>query len=71
MNKEILKGNWQEMKGKIRETWGKLTDDEVDQIEGNYDQLVGRLRQRYGLTVEESQKRVNDFIGGAKSRVNT
>lgn len=67
MNSEILKGNWQEMKGKIRETWGKLTDDEVDQIEGNYDQLVGRLRQRYGLSMEEGQKRVNDFIKRSKS----
>ena len=66
MNAEILKGNWQEMKGKIRETWGKLTDDEVDQIEGNYDQLVGRLRQSYGLSVEEGQKRVNDFLKRAK-----
>lgn len=69
MNSEILKGNWQEFKGRVREQWGKLTDNEVDQIEGNYDQLVGRLRQRYGFSVEEGQKRVNDFIAGAKRKV--
>lgn len=69
MNNDILKGSWSELKGKIREQWGKLTDDEIEQIGGNYDQLVGRLRQRYGYTVEEGKRKVNEFVASAKRRV--
>ena len=62
MNKEILKGNWQQMKGKVKEHWGKLTDDEITQIDGNYDQLVGKIKETYGQNLEEAQNSVDELL---------
>lgn len=61
MNEDTLKGNWKEFKGKIKEQWGKLTDDDMDVVEGKRDQLAGRIQQRYGCTREEAEKQVRDF----------
>jgi uncharacterized protein YjbJ (UPF0337 family) len=44
MNEDILKGNWKQIRGKVKETWGRLTDDELDEIDGRMDQLIGKLR---------------------------
>ncbi len=63
MNKEILQGNWKMLKGKAKETWGRLTDDELDQIEGRWERLVGKLQQRYGYTRQEAEDAVDDFMG--------
>jgi uncharacterized protein YjbJ (UPF0337 family) len=56
MNRDTLKGQWMQAKGKIKQQWGKLTDDDLDQIEGNYEMLVGRLQERYGRSREEIEK---------------
>lgn len=56
MNEDILKGKWKQLKGSLRKTWGKLTDDDVDQINGNYEVLVGKLQERYGHTRELAEK---------------
>ena len=61
MNRDILKGNWTELKGKVRERWGELTDDEIDQIAGERDQLVGVLQKHYGYAKEEAEKEVEDW----------
>jgi uncharacterized protein YjbJ (UPF0337 family) len=61
MNWDRIEGRWQETKGKIREQWGKLTDDDLDIIAGKRDQLVGILQRRYGETREEVEKRVREF----------
>ena len=61
MNKQTMEGNWLQMKGKVRETWGKLTDDDVDVIAGKRDQLVGKIKETYGKTVEEVEKEVDAF----------
>ena len=61
MNKQTIEGNWMQLKGKIREQWGKLTDDDVDVIAGKRDQLVGKIKERYGKTVEEVDREVTDF----------
>ena len=53
MNKDILKGKWNQLKGSIKEKWGQLTDDELDQINGDYDQLVGTIQERYGKEKEK------------------
>lgn len=53
MNKDIIEGNWQQAKGKIKAQFGKLTDDELAEVEGNYDQLCGRIQKAYGLTREQ------------------
>ena len=61
MNENELKGNWQNMKGKVREQWGKLTDQDMEVIAGKRDQLVGKLRERYGHAQGESERLVKEF----------
>ena len=61
MNRDIVKGNFQQLKGKIKEQWGKLTDDEIDQMEGHADVLAGKLQERYGWSREESERRAKEF----------
>lgn len=67
MNRDILQGNWKQLKGNIKEHWGKLTDDDLAAAEGNYDQLIGRIQERYGYSREETERRLNDFLD-ARSR---
>lgn len=59
MNSDILEGKWKEIRGKIREWWGELTDDDLDVIAGNRDRLVGRLQQRYGYTKEQAAEEID------------
>ena len=56
MNQPWLKGKWNEVKGKAKEQWGELTNDELDRIEGRRDQLVGLIQQRYGKAKAEAEK---------------
>lgn len=57
-----IKGNWNQYKGKIKEKWGQLTDNEIDQMEGKRDQLIGRIQKAYGKTQEEAEREVNQFF---------
>lgn len=61
MNWDHIEGNWTEFKGKVRERWGKLTDDDLDVIAGKRDQLIGRLQQRYGSARDALEREVEDF----------
>lgn len=61
MNWDIVEGNWKQFKGKAREQWGKLTDDDLDIIAGKRDQLTGRIQEAYGLNKEEAEKQIRDF----------
>jgi len=61
MNKYQLQGKWRQVRGSIKKEWGRLTDDELDQVLGNYDQLIGKIQERYGITKEEAQKQVDEF----------
>jgi uncharacterized protein YjbJ (UPF0337 family) len=56
MNEDTLTGQWTQLKGKIREQWGKLTNDDLDQIQGKTEQLLGKLQERYGLARDEAQR---------------
>jgi uncharacterized protein YjbJ (UPF0337 family) len=62
MNTDVLKGKWKQIRGKAKEWWGNLTDDDLDVIDGNRDQLLGKLQERYGYTKEQAAKEVNDRI---------
>ena len=62
MNKDILKGKWTQMKGGIRKQWGKMTDDDVDQIQGDAEKFIGKLQERYGYGREQAEKEMHDFI---------
>ncbi|MBK9055444.1 MAG: CsbD family protein [Chloroflexi bacterium] len=62
MNEDTLKGQWKQLKGEIRNQWGKLTDDEVDQVNGEFEKLVGRIQERYGRTREEARSEVEEYM---------
>ena len=61
MNADTLKGEWTELKGKVREQWGKLTDDDVKVIGGQAEQLVGKIQQRYGVERDEAQRQFKEW----------
>ena len=62
MNKDILEGKWNQLKGKAKEKWGQLTDDDWTVVEGERDQLLGRIQERYGYTKEQAQKEIEDWF---------
>jgi uncharacterized protein YjbJ (UPF0337 family) len=61
MNADIMQGQWKQLKGKMKEKWGKLTDSDWDQIGGRRDQLIGKLQERYGLTREQAEKDLTEL----------
>lgn len=61
MNENISKGNFRQLRGKIKEQWGKLTDDEIDEMEGKADILAGKLQERYGWEREEAERQAREF----------
>lgn len=61
MNTDRTAGQWKQLKGSIKEQWGKLTDDDLSQLEGHSDQLEGRLQERYGLAREEAERQAREF----------
>jgi uncharacterized protein YjbJ (UPF0337 family) len=67
MNRDILAGKWKEMKGRVKEQWGKITDDELDRAEGKADQMIGLLQQRYGYTREKAEEEYNRFLEGSET----
>jgi len=62
MNRDILRGKWQQLKGGIKEQWGKLTEDDIQSAQGDYEQLVGKIQERYGYSREETERRMDDFL---------
>lgn len=61
MNIDMIKGKWDQLKGNVKSTWGKLTDDEVAKVEGDTKKLVGLIQERYGRTKEEAEKEIKDW----------
>ena len=62
MNWDIVEGKWGQLKGSIKEQWGKLTNDELTEIAGNRDKMAGKLQERYGWTKEEADDKLNEFF---------
>ena len=62
MNSDRIEGNWKEMKGKVQQKWGKLTDDDMDVINGRREELVGKIQQAYGKSREEAEKEVDEYL---------
>jgi uncharacterized protein YjbJ (UPF0337 family) len=59
-----VEGNWKQFKGKVKEKWGKLSDDELDVIGGKRDQLAGRIQEAYGIGKDEANRQINDWERG-------
>jgi uncharacterized protein YjbJ (UPF0337 family) len=62
MNADVLKGRWNQVKGDIRSKWGKLTDDDMMQIQGDAEKLIGKLQERYGLKREQAERDLNELL---------
>jgi uncharacterized protein YjbJ (UPF0337 family) len=61
MNWDRVAGNWKQVKGQVKEQWGKLTDNDLDVIHGRREQLAGRLQATYGLARDEAERQITQF----------
>ena len=71
MNRDILRGKWTQVKCGIRSRWGKLTDDDLTQIQGDAEKMIGKLQERYGHTREQAERELTAFLNepaGAQPR---
>jgi uncharacterized protein YjbJ (UPF0337 family) len=68
MNRDVLKGQWKQLKGEIQRQWGELTDDEVDRLEGNAEKLAGLLQERYGWGREDAERRIDQWLSATIAR---
>jgi uncharacterized protein YjbJ (UPF0337 family) len=81
MNWDVIEGNWKQIKGHVKEQWGKLTDDQLDMVSGKREQLIGKIQECYGIARDEAERQVkawearNSYIFGtaaprSRKRVN-
>lgn len=61
MNKDTVKGNWKQLSGKLKEKWGKLTDDDLKAAEGNNEYLLGKLQEHYGLAKDKATANLKEI----------
>jgi uncharacterized protein YjbJ (UPF0337 family) len=61
MNWQRIEGNWKQLKGKVVEQWGELTDDDLDVVQGRREQLAGKIQERYGIARDEAERQVSDW----------
>lgn len=66
MNWDQIQGNWKQFSGKVKEKWGKLTDDDLTTVAGKRDQLSGILQQRYGYAKEQAERELDSFASNIK-----
>lgn len=62
MNRDVLAGKWKQLKGEVRNKWGRLTDDELDQVGGNAEKLVGLIQERYGIARDEAEREIGRIV---------
>lgn len=62
MNDDILKGKWKQFAGAMKTQWGKLTDDDLSEVEGSSEKLVGKLQERYGWAKDHASRSLSDFL---------
>ena len=67
MNEDTLKGQWNQVKGNLRKQWGRLTDDDIDQIKGDRDILLGKLQEYYGKNREQNERDLENWLDGYKT----
>lgn len=61
MNEDIFEGKWEQVKGDVQKNWGKLTNDDLDQVEGNRKKLAGKIQEAYGKSVDEVEKELQEW----------
>lgn len=62
MNNDIIEGKWTEIKGKVKQHWGKLTDNDLTTMKGSYEELSGRLQKTYGYQRDQAKTEIDNFI---------
>ena len=62
MNWDIVEGKWNEYKGKVRTQWGKLTDDDIEQVRGKRDELAGKIQTRYGVEKDRAERQIDEWL---------
>lgn len=68
MNTQVMEGKWTQLRGELQKRWGKLTNDDLDQIEGEMATLEGKLRERYGYSKQEATEQVDKFMREARNQ---
>lgn len=61
MSNNIIEGKWKQLKGSAKQKWGKLTDDDLDQINGSIQKLTGLIQEKYGKTKKEAQQAIEEW----------
>ncbi|HSH84664.1 MAG TPA: CsbD family protein [Guyparkeria sp.] len=61
MDSDRIKGNWNQIKGRIKQEWGQLTDDDLAEAEGHRDFLIGKVQEKYGIAKDEAREQVEAF----------
>jgi uncharacterized protein YjbJ (UPF0337 family) len=69
MNEDVLKGQWKQLMGSIKQQWGKLTDDELTEIDGNREKLLGKLQERYGYARSQAEQELETYLETRRSRL--
>jgi len=69
MNRDVLSGSWRDVRGRVMERWGKLTDDDLAKVEGRFDRLVGAVQKRYGFAREEAERQIEVFLDDVLGRL--
>lgn len=71
MNSDVFKGQWMQLKGKLRQQWGRLTDDDIGEINGDLDLLLGKLQELYGRSREDAQKDLDRWATLSETQAST
>lgn len=61
MNRDEFEGNWRQLKGKLKEKWGKFTEDDITRMNGKYDQFLGSLQKKYGYSKEKAEQELKNW----------
>ena len=69
MNSDQFEGKWKQLKGTVKQRWGKLTDDDLTALSGKKDELVGRIQERYGITREQAEREADEWATSANSNL--
>jgi len=71
MNQDTWEGRWKQVKGTVKQKWGKLTNDDLDYMAGSKDRFVGRLQERYGIAKDEAQKQADEWLSAQEKAETT
>jgi len=67
MNWDEIAGKWKQMRGTVKQRWGKLTDDDLDYVAGTRERLIGRIQERYGIMKDEAERQTDDWLKTRKT----